>query len=288
MKTFLRFIFSKLFFKQLLLAIVIAGLLLLATMIGLRIYTHHRHTIQVPDLRGYNEAQVVRLIDKQELRYVIIDSVYTEDVDPGGVYEQIPIAGTFVKKNRKIFLVINAKTTEQVIMPALKNVSLRQAKVMLRQNGLKLGQIIYVNSEYKDLVIDQILNDSTIAPGTKVNKWSKISLEVGRGLSQGTTYVPYLRGLYYIDALDEINSSNLNEGTLFKDNTITEDTNLDSTWIWKQYPQPDVKTNMGKSIDLWLTADTAVVYAADTTLHSIVHTDTIKEIIDTIAVTEDE
>jgi hypothetical protein len=61
----------------------------------------------------------------------------------------------------------------------------------------------------------------------------------------------------------------LNEGAVIEDETITEEVIKDSAIVWKQYPQPTVKAQVGKSIDLWLTMDTAVVYAADSTLRII-------------------
>lgn len=266
MKTFFRFIFTKLFLKQLLLAIVIAVVLFLATLIGLRVFTHHGKTIQVPDIKGYNEIQVARLIGEHDLRYEIIDSVYSEEVLPGTVYDQIPPAGSFVKENRKLFLILNAVQSERVLMPSLKNVSLRQAKALIIQNGLKVGHITYVSSEYKGLVIDQLMNDSLVAHGVMVNKFSTVDLHVGRGLSSRKTTVPYFRGMYLIDALKRIDRINLNEGAMIKDATVDEALSIDSAIVWKQYPQPEVTASQGKAVDLWLTMDTAVVYAADSTL----------------------
>lgn len=266
MKTFFRFIFSKLFIKQLALAILIAGSLFGGTVLGLRIFTRHGHAIQVPDIKGYNEAQVERIITEKDLRFEIIDSIYTQEVLPGTVFDQIPPAGSFVKKNRKVFLVMNAVSRERVAVPSLNNVSMRQAQVLINQSGLKLGKVLYITSEYKDLVLKQLMGDSLIQPGTMVPKWSEIDLHVGRGLGSQKIDVPYLRGMYWKDAKEKILFLKLNEGALIKDATITDATALDSAMVWKQYPQPNVHANVGKSVDMWLTMDTAVVYAADTTL----------------------
>lgn len=266
MNTFFRFIFTKLFLKQLLLAIVITIALFVATVIGLRLFTHHGETVLVPDIKGYNEAQVARVVSNNHLRYEIIDSVYTEEVLPGAVFDQIPAAGASVKEGRKLFLILNAIKSERVVMPSLKNVSLRQAKVMITQNGLKLGQIIYVSSEYKDLVINQLMNDTIVTPGTMVRKFSTVDLYVGRGLGSRQMTVPFLRGMYLVDALSNIEQLNLNKGAMIKDATIDEALPLDSALVWKQYPQPEVDASQGKAVDLWLTMDTAVVFAADTTL----------------------
>lgn len=266
MKTLIRFIFSKLFLKQFLIAVAISGFLFLAVVISLRIFTHHGQKLLVPDLVGYNEAQVSRIITESEFRYEIIDSVYTQDVLPGTVFDQIPAAGTFVKQDRKIYLILNAKNSEMVVMPSLKNVSLRQANATLDQVGLKVGKIVYVASEFKDLVLNQIVDDQIVAPGTRLPKWTEVTLQVGRGLGQSTTVIPYLRGMYWVDAKGLIASRSLNEGSVLQDTTINQDLGIDSALVWQQYPQPDVSAQVGKSVDIWLTMDTAVVYAADSTL----------------------
>ena len=268
MKTLLRFIFSKLFFKQLLLAILLFFLLYMGTVLGLRIRTHHNQAIQVPDLKGYNQQQVARIVKEQELRYEIIDSVYSQEVPHGTVFDQIPPAGASVKKTRKLFLIMNAQQSEQVTMPSLKNVSLRQAKVMLEQMRLKLGSIVYVTSEYKDLVINQFLADTLVSAGSLVPKGSEVTLHVGRGLGTERIDVPYLRGMYWVDAKVQIQQSGLNEGMLIEDETITQEMNKDSAFVWKQYPQPQVSVLSGKAIDLWLTMDTTVVFESDTTLRN--------------------
>ncbi len=268
MKNFFRFIFSKLFLKQLLIAIIIVFLLYMGTVIGLRIFTHHGESIQVPDLKGYNEAQVTRVIKTDELRYDIIDSVYSQEVEPGTVFDQIPAAGAFVKKDRKLFLIMNAKKKEMITVPSMKNVSLRQAKVMIKKSGLTLKKIVYISSEYQDLVLNQLMGDTIVKPGTLVPKWSEIVLQVGRGLGNDMTSVPYLRGMYWINAKKLIPNMHLNEGVVINDETIKQELR-DSAIIWKQYPQPGVNVLYGKSVDVWLTSDTAVVFKADTTLRMI-------------------
>ena len=266
MKAFFKFVFSKLFLKQLIIATVIFIILFVSAVVALRIYTQHGRTVQVPDFYGYSEAQVARLVDKEGFHYVIVDSLNTTDVDPGAVFNQVPSAGTQVKKGRKIFLVVNSKSSEMVVIPHLRNVSLRQARALITQADLKVGEIVFIPSEFKGLVLRQLMGDSIVLPGAKVPKWSEVDLHVGKGLGTVNIAMPYLRGMYWVDARKEISDLSLNEGSLVNDASIIDVTNNDSSIVWKQYPQPGVLTKVGKGIDVWLTMDTAVVYAADTTL----------------------
>lgn len=268
MNNFFRFIFSKLFFKQLLIAILLFAMLFLATLVGLHLFTHHGKTQQVPDIKGYNEAQVQRITQDNDFRYIIIDSVYSQDVDPGTVFDQIPPAGAFVKKDRKLFIIMNAKNREMVSVPSMKNVSLRQAKVMISKSGLVLKEIVYIPSEYRDLVINQLMGDTLVNAGTLVPKWSEIVLHVGRGLGNSKTSVPYLRGMYWVDAKKLIPDLHLNEGVIIDDENLNIQ-QKDSAIVWKQYPQPNTNVQYGKSVDVWLTTDTTVVFEADSTLRQI-------------------
>lgn len=266
MKTFFRFITSKLFLRQLLIAVVLLLCLYIAVLVGLRSFTRHGKTVQVPDIKGYNEMQVNRVVKNKELRYVIIDSVYSNEVQPGTVFDQIPAAGSFVKKDRKLYLIMNARNSELVTVPSLDNVSLRQAKALLEQSGLSVKEVLYVTSEYKNLVLSQMHADTIVKAGSRLPKWTGITLKVGQGLSSVSVEVPYLRGMYWKDAKQQIQIRSLNEGAVVEDVSIMEESVLDSAIVWKQYPQPNVTTQAGKTVDLWLTMDTAVVYAADSTL----------------------
>ncbi len=270
MKLFFQFIFSKLFFKQLLIAILISVVLFLCTIIALRIFTRHGKSVQVPDMRAYSEMQMEQVVKENNLRYEIIDSVHSPEVPPGTVFDQIPKAGAFVKENRKLFITMNALHEEQVKLPSLQNVSLRQAKVLLKQAGLKTGKITIVPSEYKDLVLKQLYADTLATPGMNIPKWSAIDLHVGQGLGKEKTAMPDFRGMYFIDAQRSISNSGLSEGSTIKDDTFPEEdennSNGDSAQIWKQYPQPGVEVFFGKSVDLWLTMDTTIIYVTDTIL----------------------
>lgn len=247
-------------------ALSILILFYFGAVIGIRIVTQHGETVQVPDLSGYNETQLARVIDTSEFRYEVIDSVYTQEIPPGTVYDQIPKPGAFVKKNRKIFLIQNAKKAELITVPSVVNMSLRQAKSILQSSGLLVGEIIYMPSEFTNLVLNQVIGEEEVEAGVRLPKWTSIDLHVGKGLGTERVDVPYLRGMYWIDAKAIISALNLSEGSVIEDATIDTEIGNDSALVWKQYPQPMVVTQYGKGVDVWLTMDTVVVYAADTTL----------------------
>jgi len=144
MKEFLHFLFSKLFLKSLLkvLGIFLAIVLLIFT--WLRIYTRHSQGISVPDFFGMTIEQVDKITKDKKLRSMVVDSVYITSAKKGSILDQNPPPGFKVKKNRTIFLTINAFNPEKVMVPNVTGTSLREAKAVLEMRGLVVGRILYV------------------------------------------------------------------------------------------------------------------------------------------------
>jgi eukaryotic-like serine/threonine-protein kinase len=253
----IRFLTSKVFFKNLLASVILLIMILAGVFIGLYFYTDHGKSEIVPDLKGMNELQIKRVLNNQELRYEIIDSIYTDSVPAGTLWEQVPAAGSKVKKHRKIFLIVNASIKKSVAMPDIRDLSLRQAKTVLESAGLKIGDTIYVPSEFKNLVVGQHLDGKEIEPGEPVTEGRNIDVLVANGLSSETTALPDLKGMHYIDVEKLLNGRGLNIGaTILTDNNNIEELNKDSLYILNQKPASDSKVNIGSSVTLWLTADT--------------------------------
>ena len=93
----------------------------------LKIYTRHNHILTVPDLAGLTLEDAVRTARESDMRVEVFDSVFMTDFERGTVVEQHPVAGFKVKKNRKIFLTMNAVNAARVAMPDLVDLTFRQA-----------------------------------------------------------------------------------------------------------------------------------------------------------------
>ncbi|MFB6319325.1 PASTA domain-containing protein [Saccharicrinis sp. FJH54] len=252
----IRFLTSKVFFKNLLISIILLVFILAGVFIGLYFYTNHGKSEIVPDLRGLNEPQIKRILDKQELRYEIIDSVFTDSVPNGTLWEQVPGAGSKVKKHRKLFLIFNAQTKKSIAMPDIRDLSLRQAKTVLESAGLKIGDTIYVPSEFKNLVIGQHYEGMEIDPGKPVTEGSRIDVLVANGLSSETTLLPDLKNMYLVDAEKILTAKGLNIGaSIITDDEQDENITRDSLYVLNQKPLSRSKVNIGSSVTLWLTAD---------------------------------
>ena len=219
--------------------------------------THHGQTSALPDFRGLTEAQLQTLVKSRKLRYTIIDSVHIANAPKGVVIEQVPKAGELVKKKRLVFLTINALTEEQVSVPNLTDYSYRNAREILESFGLTTGDLVYIPSEYTNLVLGQHFQGKPIQPGTLVPKGTAIDLLIGRGLSSETTPVPNLIGLDLVSALNLIQNYYLNIGAKIYTEDVISAEDSAKAFIWKQNPPSETgySLRLGSSIDVWLTID---------------------------------
>ena len=177
--TFFRFIFTKTFLKQLLLAIGVLIALGFLILWWLRISTNHNEKIEVPDLATMTLDQVEKKLDAMDLRYAILDSAnYNPDYPKFSVIEQIPKPGKFVKENRKLYLTLNPSGYRKIEVPDVLNRTRRQAEPTLLAMGFKIGKISY-RPHISDNVLEMRFNGERLVPGTAIQKTSVIDLIVG-------------------------------------------------------------------------------------------------------------
>jgi beta-lactam-binding protein with PASTA domain len=257
----LKFLVSKRFFRHIVAAIALIIISFIATFITLNIYTHHGDSFATPDFSGLTEQQFIDLIQQKELRYKIIDSVHINNYTPGAVVEQTPKSGSRVKVNRTIFFTINAYTAEKVTMPNLIDFSLRNAQVTLESYGLSVGQLIYIPSEYTQLVLGQHYEGKPIEPGTSIKKGTSIDLLVGQGLSNIKTDIPNLKGLTLEQARSLCQNNSLNIDVVIYDDSIANQKDSLEAFVWKQLPdaQSGQKLRLGSSLEVWLTKDSTKI-----------------------------
>ncbi len=262
---FLRFLITKQFLRHLGLAVAIAIILLLGTMLWLKAYTHHGKTITVPDLTGLTEEEVEDVTSSRRLRFEVVDSVFSTEMPRGTVIKQNPSGNSKVKKNRKIFLTMNAVNQETVAMPQLVGLSFRQARLAMQNAGLIQGTIEYRPDYAKNNVLQQKHNDSVINEGTEITKGSVIDLVLGMGLSSSTTRIPDLVGTGLEEAREIIARYYLNLGAITYDESFQEAGDSSGAFVWRQYPEYDEfrRLNMGMEMDVWLSLDSTLLPEPD-------------------------
>ena len=91
------------------------------------------------------------------------------------------MAGSEVKKNRKIYITVNPSGYRQITVPNLIQITKRNAESIINSIGFELGEIMYKDNIGKDMVLEITHKGKTISPGVLLPKKSKIDLVLGNG-----------------------------------------------------------------------------------------------------------
>jgi beta-lactam-binding protein with PASTA domain len=251
---------SKIFLKNLVRGISSVIGVIIILMIFIRVYTHHNHSVAVPDFTDLPLADAKKYIKEKHLRYEVYDSIYIAKKEKGVIIDQHPKPGNLVKKHRIVYFTINASSPDKILMPELAGITIREARSKIIAAGLKVGNLSYRYDIAKNVVLDQQVQGIKVLKNDTVLKGTEIDLILGKGLADERTMVPDLIGLTAEQAKNKASDEFFSLGAIIRDESITEDNEKDAI-IFRQrpIPSPEVLVPLGSPIDLWITADSAKI-----------------------------
>ena len=215
----------------------------------------------MPAVIGKNINDVEKTLGEKGFEVVVQDSVYYDSLPPGFVIRQVPEADAVVKINRTVYVTINRFVPPDVEMPNLLGSSYRNAEMVLKNLGLKIGDTSYRFDFAKNSVLEQSYNGSSIKPGTKIRVGSTVSLVLGSGLSEEDMSVPDLIGMSYEEARVLLDAQGLS-GLVIVDPNVRDTA---SAFVYRQSPMPRtedgvrLRIRQGQMIDVWLSLEKPVV-----------------------------
>ena len=215
--------------------------------IYLPVITNHGESITVPDLQGLSIDELQEFIVERDLRFEVVDSVYSSELPPLTVTRQFPKPGSKVKQKRKIFISLNSVNPPTTRMPDLLDKTLKNAELILKSYELVPGKILYKPDPFRN-VIDQLYNGEPIEPNTPLPKGSVIDLVRGDGHGIRLFEMPDLRGLPLSEANVIIRGNNLQPGLVFNDDSLEVNVSV----VLRQSPRQGLTVRIGRSVDLWL------------------------------------
>ena len=168
-------------YVHLLMMAILTCIIVFVVLKSIDAYTNHNQAVSVPDVRKLQIEEAIPFLEKNMLRYSIIDSIYRNDITPGAIVEMSPEANSKVKRNRMIYITINAKTEETAFIPEFGFMSYRQAYALLKARGFKNVEWKYVTGDFRDLAIGVEYGGKVISGGTKVPLTAYLILLVGDG-----------------------------------------------------------------------------------------------------------
>jgi len=195
--------------------------------------TGHGKIQRVPSITGQNILSATKTLEAAGFEVVIQDSVFIDTLAKQAVVRQIPEAESMVKNGRAIYLTINRTVAPQVEMPNLAGFSVKSAEMYLISLGLRMGEISYRPDIARNAVLEQLLGDRSIAPGTKIPIGTVINFVLGSGEGMGDIEVPQLVGLTFEAGKMMLQTMNINLGAVV---AVTPITDSAAAFIIRQSP----------------------------------------------------
>lgn len=252
MSKFFQYLSTQTFRKNLIIAIVSITVFVLIIFFILRSYTRHGEKIEVPNLKNKSIKEAVIALEELGFRYQL-DSVYQADAKPGIIIDQDPAAGSTVKDNRTIYLTMITLSPPVVNFPEIREMTFLEARAILGNYELKLGDTIYIPDIARDVVLDVKYGGEKLLAGQEIPKGSRVSLVLGNGMGDSEVLVPNVIGLTLDEAMFSIKGSSLTVGAINYMGYITDSL---SARVVSQTPLPDSlnmqKVSIGTAINLAL------------------------------------
>jgi len=142
--------------------------------------------VETPNLSGMNFASAKRLLNTTKLHIVVRDSVWSDDFKAETVVEQKPEAGTMLKPDGTVYVVLS-KGSRDIILPSVLGLSYQQAIAQLRNLGLRA---VVIDSLYSDGYVANSVLRTSPSPGMKIMKTATVKLILSKGADPMADQVP--------------------------------------------------------------------------------------------------
>ncbi|SEC81925.1 serine/threonine protein kinase [Streptomyces sp. 3213] len=137
--------------------------------------------VEVPDVTDKDEDDASRILEDKGFKVKVRHKVSTEDA--GTVLEQDPSGGESVEKGTEITLTV-AKEAEKATVPDLTGSTLSEARKLLAQHDLELGDTTEVESSAEaGTVVEQ-----SITAGDEVEPGSSVDVQIAKSVQ--TVQIP--------------------------------------------------------------------------------------------------
>lgn len=256
MSKFFTYLKTKTFRTNLIIAVASVTLFLILIFYSLRYYTRHGEGVPVPKLQGLSVESAIALLESQGLNYQI-DSIYQMDRPPGMVIEQDPGPNTNVKLHRTVYLTIITRIAPDVGFPDIFSKTFLEARAILSNYGLKIGDTSYISDIARDRVLQVEFRGKVLNKDEQIPKGSSIKLVLGDGKGASEVDLPNVIGLSLSEAIFSLRGSSLKPGNISYQNITDSAT---ATVIQQNPALSDslTKVSLGSSIDLILSNGTPI------------------------------
>ncbi len=176
----------------------------------LRLIVRSEDVVVVPDLVGKDVVYALEILTGLGLNIKVAGFEYRPDIPKNHVADQDPSPGAEVKRDRDVRIRVS-RGPQTVVVPNLVGMDVRQANIIMEENGLARGAVSKTHSE--QAVRGEVISQ-TPGPGGVVKRGDTVDLLVGLGRWPVRFEMPYLDGLAPEDAILILERSQLNLGQI--------------------------------------------------------------------------
>jgi serine/threonine-protein kinase len=209
--------FWKFFVPGVLIALVaggIAAVLVIDMIVMPNIVGVNKDIVTVPNVIGKDLDVGREALFKAGLLTEIRSREYDTKLAENAIVSQIPESGSKVKKNRRVAVTVS-KGKPVAVIPDVRNLTERQARIEMKKVGLTVGKI---KKTYHDEKPIDIIIQAFPECGTTVSRDLEVDLIISKGPKPTNADVPNLVGESIAEARKKIEESNLVVGKISYEN----------------------------------------------------------------------
>jgi beta-lactam-binding protein with PASTA domain len=208
----------------------------------LRLIVRSEDVVVVPDLVGKDVVYALEILTGLGLNIKVAGFEYRPDIAKNHVARQEPEPGAEVKRDRDVRIMVS-KGPQTVVVPNLVGMDVREAEIIMEENGLAGGVASKTHSE--QAVRGEVIGQAP-SPGGVVKRGDAVDLLVSLGRWSVRFEMPYLDGLAPEDAILILERFQLNLGRI----RYVERTDRPSGVVVEQDPSSGYPVTAGSLVDL--------------------------------------
>ncbi len=189
--------------------------------------------LTVPNVHNLEYEEAKEKLENSGLIVEVAGRQYNSEIKEGYVISQSPEYGKVVKEGFPIKLIVS-NGPKMVTVPNLELKNINQAKILLQNNNLKLGNVTY---QYNDLPIDTVIGQTPSA-STQVAENEEVEIIASKGPEINNFIMPNLVGKNINDSKETIKTL----GLILKDVEYVNDEQVEKDIIISQ------SINAGKEV----------------------------------------
>jgi beta-lactam-binding protein with PASTA domain len=201
-------VIRKIVITGIVLCIMFAVLVMLMNTVIMPMVVRHGREAITPDVTDIHLDAAKKILNEHGFKWGIIGEEYSPSKPRFTVLSQQPAPGLVVKSGRAIGLIIS-KGGETGMVPELRGLTLRQAKLMLEEDGFEPGTVTY---DFETRLPPEVIVRTYPASGAQIERGGTVDLVVNLREGAVLVMVPDFIGMDFSSVENEIYEIGLSLG----------------------------------------------------------------------------